>query len=419
MLSFHDAIIYTLCFVGLFTSLMYILTIFSQDRKIHRRDPRFKPRVSVIIPIWNEGSSQGERLRKTVDSLLNCNYPQDKLEIIIVNDGSTDNSLELAKDYEKFGVQVLTHPTSKGKTLAINTGMKHATGELVAGLDADSFILPDVFDKLVPCFKDKNVMAAIPSVKIWKPNSILKKIQFQEFFSAVFVRYVQSHLGSIPLAPGAFTLIRRTFIETHGSLNPKTMVEDLEMSFRIQSEGYLIENVIDANVYTSGVKTLKAFINQRIRWFTGFFIQVRRYRHLFSRRYGNLGVFILPVSLTYIFLTIFVFVYTIIMIIYNSIKWIHELSLTGFDLTTMFEFNFELFFLDISNTTMLPLLLLFITFLFMFHLKIISKENQGIAVPFISFIFTYWLLGSLCWVLALYHYITKRPIRWGPNYFRM
>ena len=315
-MNFSNLLIYIASFIGLFTSVFYILTLLSPSRKkILKPDPNYKPKVSIIVPIWNEGSANGERLKKTIRSLLNCNYPKNKLEIIIVNDGSTDNSLKLAKKYERFGVKVFSHKKSKGKTGAINTGMKHATGELVAGLDADSFILPDVIDKMVPSFKNKNVMAVIPSIKIYKPKSILQLIQYQEFLSAVFIRHLQAELGAIPLAPGAFTMIRKSFIDKYGGLNPNTMVEDLEMSMRIQSENYLIENVINVNVYTSGVKTLKAFVNQRIRWFLGFIIQIKKYKHLFSKKYGNLGVFILPVSVAFIILSIIVFVYGMVMII--------------------------------------------------------------------------------------------------------
>lgn len=416
-MSFSEVLIYVASFIGLFTSIFYILTLTSPSRsRIPKPDPHFKPKVSIIIPIWNEGSANGERLRKTVDSLLNCNYPKDKLEIIIVNDGSTDNSLELAKGYEKYGVKVLSNDVSGGKTNAINKGMKFATGELVAGLDADSFIEPDVIDKMVPCFKKEKVMAVIPSIKIHKPKSILQKIQFQEFLSAVFVRHLQAELGAVPLAPGAFTMIRKEFIDKYGGLNPHTMVEDLEMSMRIQSENYLIENVIDVNVYTSGVKTIKAFILQRIRWFLGFLIQVKKYKHLFGKQYGNLGIFILPVSVAFIVLTLIMFTYSSIMLVVNLVKWIHEVYIAGF-VFDWFSFNKDLFFITITNKTLLPLLLLIIMLVFMFYIKKISKEKENILIPFITFAFTYWFLGALCWILAIYHYVMKKPVRWGPNKF--
>ncbi len=416
-LTFHTILISTLSLLGLFTILAYFLTLLSPNKKKYLTDNNFRPKVTIIVPVWNEGHANGERIRKTINSLLDCDYSKDKLEIIIVDDGSNDNSLQIAKSYEKFGIKVFSHKKSRGKTSAINTGMKHATGEFIAGLDADSFIERDVINKLVPCFKDKNVMAAIPSIKIWKPKRFLQWVQYQEFLSAVFIRYVQSELGSIPLAPGAFTLVRRTFIQKYGFLNPHTMVEDLELSLRIQSEKYLIENVVDANVYTSGVKTFKAFVNQRIRWFYGFMIQLKRYKHLFRKEYGNLAYFILPTSVTFVLTAIFMFFYTMIMLIKNLIQYIREVMLVGIDFSSMFDFNFDPFFINIDNTTMLPLILLLVIFALMHYTKKISNEKQGITTPFIAFMLTYWFLGSLCWVIAIYYYIRKKKIRWGPNYF--
>lgn len=416
-LTLHVLIIIILSIVGLYTTIVYFLTIMSPDKKIYKKDKNFQPKISIIIPVWNEGNKNGERLRKTVDSLLNSTYPREKIEIIIVNDGSTDNSLEIAKEYKKFGAKVFSHPKSKGKTSAINTGLKHATGELVAGFDADSYMDSDVLEKLVPCFKDKKVMGAIPSVKIGKPKTFLQLVQAQEFLSAVFIRHIQSELGAIPLAPGAFTLVRKEFIQKYGFLNPHTMVEDLELSLRIQSKKYLIENVVDANIYTTGVKTLKAFISQRIRWFYGFMIQIKKYRHLFSRKYGNLGLFILPTSVIFIIFTVFMFFYTMTMMIINMVNWIRELSLVGFDFKHIFEVNFDPFFLTFDNTTILPVILLLVILGFMFYIKRVSNQKNGVIIPFIAFTLSYWILGSFCWVLAIYYYIRKKPVKWGPNYF--
>jgi biofilm PGA synthesis N-glycosyltransferase PgaC len=415
--EFQDIVIWVVCFIGFFVSVMYILTLLSSPRKNPRPDPKYKPRVSIIIPVWNEGSGKAEGLRKTIKSLLDCRYPKDKLEIIVVNDGSTDNSLQIAEEYRKFGIKIFSHRKPLGKTRAVNTGMKHATGEFVSALDADSFIMPDVIDKLVPHFKNPQVMAAIPSLKIWKPRSFLQQVQFQEFLSADFIRQLQSELGSVPLAPGAFTLIRKSFIDKYGSLDQNTMVEDLEISLRIQSKFFLIENVPDANVYTTGLNTLRGFISQRVRWFTGFMIQLKRYRHLLSRRYGNLGVFILPISIIYIILSLFLFVYAISLGTYNLVKFFFELKLVGFDFRHWFEFHFDSFFLTISNSTILPIFLLIIFLMFMYYIKKISEEKQSIIIPFISYILTYWFIGSYCWVVAIYYYMTKKKIRWGPNYY--
>jgi biofilm PGA synthesis N-glycosyltransferase PgaC len=411
-----DILIYASIFIGLFVSFFYIIILFS-DKYTPPKRTKKRYTISVVIPFWNEGSQNGERLRKTVESILAVDYPKELLQIILVNDGSTDNSLEIAKSYEKEDLLVLSHDESKGKTIAVNTGINRATGELVVGLDADSFVLPDIFMKLIPSFLNPKVMAAIPSVKIWNPKGILQKIQYQEFLSANFIRYLQSKLGFVPLAPGAFTLVRKSFIDKHGLLSHKTMVEDLELSMRIQSEGYLIDKVVSANVYTSGVSTIKAFVNQRLRWFCGFIIQIRNYKHLFNKKYSNLAFFILPSAILFIGLTIVLFMYAVVQAILQSIKFIENMILIGFDPSKWFEFQFDIFFLSINNKTILPILLLIIALLFTLYIRKISEEKQGVIVPFIVFMLTYWFAGAICWILAAYYYVRKKPVKWGPNYF--
>ncbi|MGM5483846.1 MAG: glycosyltransferase [Nanobdellota archaeon] len=399
---------------GLFTSIVYLFLLFKKDPEYKK--PKNWPSISVIIPVWNEGSNNGERMRKTIDSLLKADYPKDKLDIIIVDDASTDNSLEIAKTYKKYGIKILSNRKSKGKTLSVNKGIKIANGDLVVALDADSFIMPDVLKKLASVFQDKNVMAVIPSIKIWNPKSILEKIQFYELLSAVFIRYLQSKLGAISLAPGAFTLIRKDFVKKYGLLNHKTMVEDLEMSLRIQSENYIIENIVDANVYTSGVSTWKAFLRQRLRWYCGFIIQTKKYAFLISRHYGNLGFFVLPSMIFFIILMLVMFLSGLVRIGEKTIEYINELLIIGFQWPD-FEFFINPFFLDINNRILLPILLLIISIIFAIYIKIKSKEKQNVILPYIIFLLTYWVIGPICWLIAIYYRIRKKKIKWGPNYF--
>ncbi len=416
-MEFSYIIIYVACFAGLFVSIFYVLTIFSPNKTKKFTEIKKYPLVSIIIPVWNEGSANGERLRKTLNSVFAADYPQEKIDLIIVDDGSTDNSLKIAKDYESKGVRVFSHPVSRGKTNAVNTGMTYAKGEFVAALDADSFIMPDVIRKLIPCFDNPNVMAAIPSIKIWKPRTILQRIQSNEFLSAVFIRHLQSELGAIHLAPGAFTLIRRKFLKKYGSLNANTMVEDLEISFRIQSHNYLIDCVIDANVYTSGVRTWKAFVNQRLRWFCGFIKQIIKYKHLFGPKHGNLGVFVLPTSIFFILFMLFLFFYALIKFSFDTFTYIQDLILTGINLDELLHFKFDVFFVTIGNHTIIPILLLIMAIAFILYIKNASNEKQGVILNFLLFTLTYWFLAAYCWTKAIYYHFAKKKIKWGPNYF--
>jgi cellulose synthase/poly-beta-1,6-N-acetylglucosamine synthase-like glycosyltransferase len=184
-----EVLLYCSIFAGLFVSIFYMILLISDQDKPFKKSSK-KYTISVIIPFWNEGAKNGERLKKTLDSIFSVDYPKALLQIILVNDGSTDDSLDIAKEYESKGALIFSHKKPKGKTIAVNTGIEHATGELIVGLDADSFVSLDIFQKLVPAFANAHVMAVIPSIKIWKPKGILQKIQFQEFLElTLFVIY--------------------------------------------------------------------------------------------------------------------------------------------------------------------------------------------------------------------------------------
>ena len=160
MVSFNDLVVYLVCIIGIFTYIVFLLTLFSPNKKKYEKDSSYRPKVSILVPVWNEAREEGIGIRRTLDSLIGCDYPKEKLEIIVVNDGSTDASLDIIKEYKKHGIKIFSHKKPKGKTKALNTGFKHSSGELIASLDADTIIMPDVLDKLVPCFKDKDVMGA-------------------------------------------------------------------------------------------------------------------------------------------------------------------------------------------------------------------------------------------------------------------
>jgi hypothetical protein len=105
------------------------------------------------------------------------------------------------------------------------------------------------------------------------------------------------------------------------------------------------------------------------------------------------------------------------MLVYNLIDWLWKIQLVGIDWKNIFDLTFDPFYMTISNTTILPFILFFVLLGFMYYIKKISEERQGILLPYLLFSVSYWFLGALCWVLAAYYYLTGKKIKWGPNYF--
>ncbi|MBW2997811.1 glycosyltransferase family 2 protein, partial [Candidatus Woesearchaeota archaeon] len=203
-MAFWDIVLYTVSYFGLFTAVFFLLTLIENRKMIKNpRPPKQLPKVTVMVPACNEEKC----LAKTVRSLLQLKYPKEKLQIIVIDDGSKDRTLKIARGFEKDGVLVLTKPNG-GKGTALNMGLKHTKGEFVACLDADSVVDPDALLKMLGYFSKKSVMAVTPSLKCTEPTTIWQKIQVVEFLLGVYLRKVFAYLGSIHVTPGPFTVFR-------------------------------------------------------------------------------------------------------------------------------------------------------------------------------------------------------------------
>lgn len=179
--------------------------------------------------------------------------------------------------------------------------MKKCSGELVGGLDADSFVTSKALKRMIGYFDDEDVMAVTPSLKVYKPKKVLQKIQMIEYLIGVFLRKIFALLGSINVTPGPFSIYRKSFFDKNGGWDEDNITEDIEIAFRIQSKNYLIENSETATVYTVSPASFKGLFSQRIRWYVGGLQNALDYRHLFGTKHGNLGLFILPGSFISVF----------------------------------------------------------------------------------------------------------------------
>ena len=296
-----DIVIYIIFFIAFYVTTVALIKFFTNHSKLKNPKPKRFPSVTIAVPVFNAENT----IKKTLDSLLKLKYPKNKLKIVVVNDGSTDNTLKIAKSYESKCVIVYSKKNT-GKSDSLNYAIKRCDTELFTCLDADCFVFPDALKQMVGYFENKKVMGVTGSIKIWKPKKIIEKIQLIEFLSSTFIRKVFAFLGGLPLAPGPFTIYRMSFFKRHGGYDTTTLAEDVEMALRVENKKYLIENAIDVNIYTSAVPKFKGVLMQRLRWFRGFIDNLVKYKHMFlSKKYGNLGIFVLPSSVLMILVSLF------------------------------------------------------------------------------------------------------------------
>lgn len=293
-----EALAYPFLFVSIFFEAFVLVTLLSSParaRRASRTTTGRMPSVAVIVPCLNEG----ETVAATTESLLALDYPKDKLEIVLVDNGSTDSTPSVMARYQKNPqVKILT-VLERGKHVAVNAGIAATDAELVGCLDADSFVEPEALKEIVRCFDDTRVAATTAAMSVHKPGNIVQHMQNAEYIFGITLRHVLSSVNGIYVTPGPFSFYRRSVIEELGGFREGHKTEDMEMALRIQRAGHWISNAHRARVYTKAPRTIPALIKQRTRWTTGFLRNVlNEYRDLVgNRRYGALGMIVLPIGL--------------------------------------------------------------------------------------------------------------------------
>ena len=412
-MDFYHILVYAASFFGIFSATLFFMLFFDESnrKRFSAKTPKNLPSISIIIPAYN--SEKG--VERSIKNALSLDYPREKLEVIVVDDGSTDKTYEIASTFEKKGVKIFHIPHS-GKGKALNVGISNSKGELIANLDADSFLDKDALLKMVGFFDKPEVMAVTPSIKIFNPDTIAQKVQFFEFLLSSIVKKAFSYLGAMPIATGASTLFRKQFFEKHGGYHEHIIAEDGEVSLRIAKEGYLIEHAMDVAVHTSGLKTFKGFFNQRLRWSKGLFDCLLIHKSLFHPKHGNIAIMVLPLMLVSILLSLVVVGYSLFTFAKTFIQNIHNFYLVGFDTNSILDFSFDIYNVNVSETVILPIMLLLTSFFLIYLCKRYSKEQHTILHPYFLFFLTYWFISASSSVMAILYKLLGKKIKWGDRY---
>ncbi|MFO8015529.1 MAG: glycosyltransferase family 2 protein [Candidatus Woesearchaeota archaeon] len=401
-------LLYIVTYFGLFTSTLFFITLLERRSEIKSPKPRRLPSVSLVVPAYNEEKT----ISRTLRSLLELDYPKSKLEIMVVDDGSTDRTYSIAKRFEKRGIKVLTKPNT-GKGNSLNHALKKAKGELFAALDADSFASPDCLRKMVAYFGNPKVMAVTPSLKVYHPKGFLQRIQSVEYLVGIYLRKVFGMMGSIHVTPGPLTIYRKEFFDKYGPYDGDNITEDIEIALRIQSKRYIVENAADASVYTVGPDTFNSLMRQRRRWYLGFINNVQRYKNLFHPSYGNLGIFILPGSFFSVLLAIMVCSYALIRSFTNLGKEISNLFAINFDILPLIDLNVDLFTLNFGPLAILSVISIMVGVTIICLAKMISEEKSKIKLSYIIYLIAYWFIFAYWWIIAGFYKLTGKSIGWG------
>ena len=248
------------------------------------------PLISLIVPAFNEEIT----IKKSIQSLIELDYPN--YEIIVIDDGSTDKTLEEAKKFETSRVKVI-HQRNQGKANALNTGTKNSKGEIIITVDADTTLKKDSLKKISARFaKNSQIGAIAGNVKVIPENSLLNIIQGTEYTIGInLIRKAQSMLGCVMIVPGPIAALKREAIEKAGFFSDDTFAEDFDITMKILKQGYKVEYEDKAISYTDAPKNLEDFMKQRRRWYRGMLQVLDKHRNLYlSKKHGLFGMFGVP-----------------------------------------------------------------------------------------------------------------------------
>ncbi len=232
----------------------------------------YEPSVSILIPAHNED----QVIRKLLQKMAELSYPKNKLEIVMIDDASTDKTGQIADEISKqYPFIKVLHRTSqqggKGKSSAMNAGLKIAKGEIVLCFDADYLPHPDIVKKLVKKFVDPTVGAVQGRpVVLNEPQNILTRIIALERIGGYRVdQEARDALGLVPQFGGTVGGFRRSIVDEFGGFDESMITEDTDLTFHIYLAGYKIRYCGDAECYEEAVDSWKAYWRQRHRWAKG------------------------------------------------------------------------------------------------------------------------------------------------------
>jgi cellulose synthase/poly-beta-1,6-N-acetylglucosamine synthase-like glycosyltransferase len=349
------------------------------------------PSFSIIVPAKNE--------EKTIDRLFkalsNLTYPKDKVEIVVVEDGSDDRTVELCEKHQILldNVIVSHSPESQGKPSALNFGLDLCHGDLVAVFDADNVPAPDVLLKAARYFEDSSV-AAVQGRTLSineKENMLTQFISYEEaVWCEAYLRGKDS-LGLFVHFKGSCQFIRRNVLQRLSGFDESTLSEDMELSARLAENGYGIRYAGDVCAWQESPSTLKTLFKQRTRWFRGTMEVAFKYGRLASKPSKRnldaeitlLGPFILIASLlTY--------------------------SVASGALFVSYPFDFlwrTLSLVSIISATVMFLLV-------GTALICVSKPKRARNLLWLPFVFSYWCLQAFIALYAAILIALRRPKVW-------
>ncbi|MDH6514866.1 peptidoglycan/xylan/chitin deacetylase (PgdA/CDA1 family)/glycosyltransferase involved in cell wall biosynthesis/peptidoglycan/LPS O-acetylase OafA/YrhL [Streptomyces sp. SAI-135] len=274
---------------GLVLARLVVMPFLARRHAGVRAGPRFRwgpevtEPVSVVIPAYNER----ECITQTVLSVVRSTHP---VEVVVVDDGSTDGTADIVRSLALPAVTVVRQPNA-GKAAALNTGVARASHELIVMMDGDTVFEPDTVHRLVQPFSRPVVGAVAGNTKVANRGRLLGTWQHLEYVMGLNLdRRMYDLLHCIPTVPGAVGAFRRTALRHTGGVSADTLAEDTDLTMALHRGGWDVVYEERARGWTEAPATLGQLWRQRYRWSYGTLQAMWKHRHAVVER-GHAGHF--------------------------------------------------------------------------------------------------------------------------------
>jgi cellulose synthase/poly-beta-1,6-N-acetylglucosamine synthase-like glycosyltransferase len=390
--------VFLVFYVGLFYNLPILAAGVRDLRRSRRRTSKKErresgvlPIFSIILPVKNEVKVVG----RILDSLSRLCYPVERFEVVVVDDGSVDGTMEVCRRFAAShgNFRFLQRSVSRGKASALNFGWRNSGGEVIAIFDADNVVAGDVLSLAAGYLSDPSVAAV--QGRIHSINSHENMLtQFLAYEDAVWCEAFlrgKAALGLFVHFRGCCQFIRRSVLERLGGFDEDTLAEDMEISARLTEHGQKIVYAPDVRMWQESPSSVKGFFRQRTRWFRGHMEVALKYGRLLKRLERRTLDAEITLCLPFMAIaSLLLFVFT---------SW-------GVMAALPFEAALDTLMVFSTVTTYI------LVFLAGFALIYYSKPKRLKNLLWLPFVFGYWCLQSFVALYAGLLILFRRPRRW-------
>lgn len=313
--------IYLVLFIALIPGFIYVFTLISLlfCKKKKKTCNKKICDVTILIPVYNAKCT----IKKTIDSILKQHY-EGNIHIIIIDDGSTDGSLELLKSMNfncKITILEICH---KGKSYALNEGLKHVKTDYVITVDSDTTLHPlavkNIMETLVGSKDSVAATAGCIFVQNDKKNFVTKLQQWDYTLGIFGVKLYQGNYNSTLVAQGAFSAYKTKVLkQVDGWKN--CVGEDIVLTWGLLSKGYEVNFAKNAIAFTEAPETLKKLLKQRKRWARGMIEAFKNVKVITSKKLKLKSKFLMCMNIFFPFIDLALLIFIplgLILLLFNN-----------------------------------------------------------------------------------------------------